>query len=145
MPNDKFSEDFIATNPGLKYIKSVGLYDTDPNAPDQARTLSDSTLTVFHNPDGKFSAFLFVINGQVFRSVAIIRQVTEQRVLVDYTKSSTEPDNCGNGILESGEKCDGNAFGQYSGDCTAYKSFYAGGKLSCTNDCQIDTSSCTES
>lgn len=88
MPNDKFSvdQDFIATNPGLKYIKRVGIYDTDPNVPDEKRTVSDSTLTVFHNPDGKFSAFLFVFNGQVFKSVAIIHQVTEQTVLVDYTQ-----------------------------------------------------------
>ena len=88
MPNDKFSvgQDFIATDSGLKYIKRVGLYDTDPNAPNEKRTVSDSALTVFHNPDGKFSTFLFVINGQVFKNVAIIRQVTEQTILVDYTQ-----------------------------------------------------------
>ena len=48
---------------------------------------------------------------------------------------------CGNGILETGEACDGTSFG----DATcASKGFY-GGMLACTSSCTLDTSGCVPS
>ena len=49
------------------------------------------------------------------------------------------PTNCGNGIVEAGETCDGTNFNGLT--CSDFDSF-TGGSLSC-NNCQIDTSSCT--
>jgi hypothetical protein len=46
---------------------------------------------------------------------------------------------CGNGVLESGETCDGTDFGPKS--CTDLTG-HTHGQLSCTADCQIDTSQC---
>ena len=47
---------------------------------------------------------------------------------------------CGNGIIGTGETCDGTAFGAID-SCTDYPEF-SGGTLKCTSSCQLDTSSC---
>jgi len=46
--------------------------------------------------------------------------------------------NCGNGIINSGEQCDGTNLGGQT--CTGLG--FVGGTLSCTSGCQFDTSQC---
>lgn len=46
---------------------------------------------------------------------------------------------CGNGVIDPGEECDGSDFGGATCDSEGYD----GGSLSCTDDCEIDTSLCT--
>lgn len=46
---------------------------------------------------------------------------------------------CGNGTIDSGEGCDGSAFG----DETCVSQGFDGGSLSCTASCTINTSDCT--
>ncbi len=51
---------------------------------------------------------------------------------------------CGDGILNTGEDCDGTIFGAKK-TCAAMSSSFAGGELKCTaTACQLDTSSCIE-
>ncbi|HOE82571.1 MAG TPA: hypothetical protein PK329_06375 [Myxococcota bacterium] len=50
-----------------------------------------------------------------------------------------EPVDCGNGKIDDGEQCDGEALNGYS--CADYG--FAGGDLGCTADCRFDTSGCT--
>ena len=47
---------------------------------------------------------------------------------------------CGNGQIEPGEECDGNNHG---GE-TCITMGFAGGTLTCTSDCQFDTTDCTD-
>ncbi|MBQ9396401.1 MAG: hypothetical protein IJU23_12935 [Proteobacteria bacterium] len=51
---------------------------------------------------------------------------------------------CGNGKLEGDEKCDKTAFLSNINTCAAYDSRYISGNLSCTTNCKIDTSNCSE-
>jgi hypothetical protein len=53
----------------------------------------------------------------------------------------TQPLECGNGRLDSGEDCDGTIFGAID-QCTDYTAF-TGGTLRCTNNCRLDTTQCT--
>ncbi len=46
---------------------------------------------------------------------------------------------CGNGVIETGEQCDGGNLGGAS--CVNFS--YSGGTLSCTSSCQLNTSACT--
>ena len=46
---------------------------------------------------------------------------------------------CGNGVIDSGEECDGSAFGGAS--CTSRG--FTGGTLACTSSCVISTDNCT--
>jgi hypothetical protein len=52
----------------------------------------------------------------------------------------TDPD-CGNGVLETGEQCDGQDFGPNE-DCVTFG--HSGGELLCTSQCIVDTSACTD-
>jgi len=51
-----------------------------------------------------------------------------------------ETDDCGNGVVDSGETCDGTNLNGMS--CTDIDAF-TGGTLSCDSNCLIDTNSCT--
>ncbi len=83
---------YIADFPGLKSIKKVGMLNTDPNVPEEARTIKESAITIFHDKEGKFTTFLFVINRKIYKSVALIREVGET-LLVDYAKQATYESN----------------------------------------------------
>jgi hypothetical protein len=45
---------------------------------------------------------------------------------------------CGDGVIDDGEACDGDAFG----DATCVSEGFVGGELSCDDTCKIDTSAC---
>lgn len=49
---------------------------------------------------------------------------------------------CGNGELDPGEACDGTDLGLPTSNCADYNPSFSGGVISCTNDCQFDTSKC---
>jgi hypothetical protein len=49
------------------------------------------------------------------------------------------PSDCGNGLLDDGEACDGDQLG----DATCDSEGFFAGTISCTDDCQLDTSECT--
>ena len=51
---------------------------------------------------------------------------------------------CGNEKLEGDEKCDKTVFPSNIKTCAAYNAHYVAGNISCTSDCQIDTSECSE-
>ncbi len=57
----------------------------------------------------------------------------------DDSGSGTSEPICGNGVLEPGEACDGEAFG--GATCETYGLF--GDGLACTDDCQVDLSVCS--
>ncbi|MBU2562107.1 MAG: hypothetical protein KKF68_00400 [Nanoarchaeota archaeon] len=50
-------------------------------------------------------------------------------------------DSCGDGIISAGEQCDGSNWGDLT-DCSDFDEF-AGGILSCGNDCMFETRLCT--
>ena len=54
---------------------------------------------------------------------------------------SNVPVNCGNGILDGTEECDGSEFGGLS--CSDLSSTYTGGNLSCSKKCKIVRTECT--
>lgn len=56
------------------------------------------------------------------------------------TADSAEPDLCGNGIIDEGEVCDGDALGTFT--CADVDRFVAG-DLACAS-CQLDTSGCVD-
>ncbi len=82
-------KDFFGTVPRLKAVKRVGLGPTDPKDFDDTKvdnTKKDSAITIFHDKEGKFTTFLFVYDGLVFKMVALAKEVTEPTLLVDYPK-----------------------------------------------------------
>jgi len=65
---------------------------------------------------------------------------------LETTQCRARP-TCGNGIIDSGESCDGIDFGPLDGTCTNFKSDFLGGKftggnLLCTSNCQLSTENC---
>ncbi|MEK7137557.1 MAG: hypothetical protein AAB853_04725, partial [Patescibacteria group bacterium] len=58
------------------------------------------------------------------------------------TSQCTPVSKCGNGVVNIGESCDGSNFGGKSSNCAQYSPFFKSGTLTCTNKCQLDTSSC---
>jgi hypothetical protein len=56
------------------------------------------------------------------------------------TSGCTGQSECGNGIIESGEVCDGSNFG----GATCVSLGYQGGQLQCTSACVLDESGCTD-
>ncbi len=60
---------------------------------------------------------------------------------LDTTRCIPKP-KCGNGIIDSGEECDGINLGPLNGQCTNYASSFTGGTLTCSSNCKIDTSNC---
>ena len=58
---------------------------------------------------------------------------------IDTSKCSGLSGTCGNGVINIGEKCDGNRFGIVS-SCTGYSDFVSG-DIQCKN-CELDTSQC---
>ncbi len=57
----------------------------------------------------------------------------------DTAACTTEPDDCGNGVVDAGEDCDGADLGD--ADCTDVG--FEGGELACAADCTFDTAACT--
>ncbi|MBI1934906.1 hypothetical protein HYS31_00550 [Candidatus Woesearchaeota archaeon] len=57
------------------------------------------------------------------------------------TQSCQEAEKCGNGLIDAGEECDGNNFGNLSTSCTSYSSNFISGTLNCRN-CRIRTQNC---
>jgi len=49
-----------------------------------------------------------------------------------------DDDNCGNGTVDDGEACDGEAFAAGMGMCAS-----GSGTVMCTSSCSLDTSGCT--
>ncbi len=61
----------------------------------------------------------------------------------DSSESDTEePVNCGNGILDEGEDCDGDLFAATA--CIEIDEVYKEGDLGCNNDCTYNTDSCIQ-
>ena len=60
---------------------------------------------------------------------------------LDYSQCVEKPD-CGNGILDSGEACDGNLFAGGNTSCDAWDASYIGGTVRCKSNCTIDVSQC---
>ncbi|MBO4350606.1 MAG: hypothetical protein J6A01_06665, partial [Proteobacteria bacterium] len=58
------------------------------------------------------------------------------------TSDCSKPLSCGNGIINEGEKCDGNAFPGGKNKCYDYDHIYAKGVLSCNANCTINDSMC---
>ena len=57
------------------------------------------------------------------------------------TENCAEKPKCGNGVIDTGETCDGTNFGNLDGTCKSYSNNFASGNLKCVS-CQIDTSAC---
>ena len=49
-------------------------------------------------------------------------------------------DLCGNGVIDTGEQCDGDNVGELT--CASLNQGFDGGQLACGNDCQFDVSGC---
>jgi len=59
------------------------------------------------------------------------------------TSGCTEKPKCGNSHIDAGESCDSLNLGLSSNNCIDYNpSTLSGGTLSCTSNCQLDTSKC---
>lgn len=60
-----------------------------------------------------------------------------------WTDNTPPPSDCGDGIIQAGEQCDGTNWGTTITGCANFDSF-TGGTLSCNpTTCQFDTSQCT--
>jgi hypothetical protein len=62
------------------------------------------------------------------------------KVEIPKTPLSKPLATCGNGIIESGEKCDGNNFG--GSTCSGVMGSGYTGNLSCSSSCQLNTAAC---
>lgn len=58
------------------------------------------------------------------------------------SSSSGEPELCGNGAIDPGEDCDGDAL--VFASCSELDAVYTGGALVCGADCRLDTSACEQ-
>ena len=61
---------------------------------------------------------------------------------IDYSQCTLAP-YCGDNIVNNGESCDGTKFKYNKTRCSQWDSKYSAGKVSCTNNCEIDYSKCT--
>jgi hypothetical protein len=69
-------------------------------------------------------------------------QCTATTCRYDFSNCNAAPKAvCGNGKLEAGEQCDGEA--RFVRTCTEYRLDYTGGGFGCTSDCRLDISQCT--
>jgi hypothetical protein len=59
---------------------------------------------------------------------------------VDLRGCTAEPGVCGDGMIDAGEQCDGASFG----GTTCATLGFAGGVVSCTPNCSLDASDCTD-
>ncbi len=57
------------------------------------------------------------------------------------TCTGGEGSYCGDGVIDAGETCDGSEWGNFTG-CSDFDDF-TGGTLTCSSDCEFDTSTCT--
>ncbi len=59
------------------------------------------------------------------------------------------PQNCGNGIVDEDEQCDGSSFADMyrepmtTSSCRDFSLFFSGGTLSCNDNCTVNTENCT--
>jgi len=58
------------------------------------------------------------------------------------TSGCRERANCGNGLVDVGESCDGVDFGLLDGSCASYSSSFESGVLGCDGNCLISTENC---
>jgi len=65
---------------------------------------------------------------------------TEPETTTDVTTTTDGGGECGNGIIEAGEECDGR---DLDGEDCVTQGFPDGGALGCADDCTFDTSNCT--
>ena len=87
-------------------------------------------------------ALLFLVScGDSTDSDSTDTEPADNEPAEETDKDSTEPAetnvNCGNGMIDEGESCDGNAQ-----DCSAIDPNYTGGIAVCKNDCTWDTTNC---
>jgi hypothetical protein len=69
-------------------------------------------------------------------------QCTATTCRYDFSNCDAAPKAvCGNGKLEAGEQCDGEA--RFVRTCVEYRLDYTGGGFGCTSDCRLDISRCT--
>jgi hypothetical protein len=59
------------------------------------------------------------------------------------TSGCTADEDCGNGVIEGDEVCDGADLGGAS--CASVGGGFTGGELACSTECELDTSGCTSS
>ncbi len=97
--------DWFSTLPaGIRAIRGTNLINTDPNAPENQKTLENSGLLILHDPStGKFTGALFMINNTTYKVSNIVSQVTESTTLVDYTSSDTMDNSASNSSDETAD------------------------------------------
>ena len=69
-------------------------------------------------------------------------EISCNKCQLDTSKCQGIQGICGDGVINIGEDCDTNSFGQIK-TCTDYDKSFSGGTLKCSN-CKLDTSSCIE-
>ena len=84
---------------------------------------------------GRVGLALFIIGTGIILSAFIFLKAAADSVSISASVTIA----CGNGVVDSGEDCDGN---NLNGKSCSTEGF-AGGTLSCTATCTFDTSSCT--
>ena len=102
----------------------------------------ENLLTIYHEPmEGssckEFSAFFSA--GNIFCD-SNCRINVEDCILADQFTESY----CGNDVLDNGELCDGDKFGDMTNYCADWAPNFIGGKVSCTEDCEPDFNECVE-
>ncbi len=77
---------------------------------------------------------------QTCRDGACVSTCTGSQTCEGGVCTDPTPANCGNGVIDANEQCDGNELGGQ----TCESQGFAGGTLGCTAACKFDTSACTE-
>ena len=86
----------------------------------------------------RINALKIFILCVLFLAVLILQNQQAQSVQ-SVNITATVNAVCGNGVLETGEQCDGSSLG---GQSCASRS-YSGGELSCNSNCTFNTTACT--
>lgn len=131
----------ITEDPFFVEITGLKDYDVEVSITSSEEFVSDESATVSSGESKKIDFSFGNISDEFVGSVSLKSENTNYTIPVYFYGTAVSQGYCGDGIINSGEQCDGKNWGDVD-DCTDFN--FELGDLSCV-DCQFDTSDCKDS